>query len=283
MSAYPDHQPLYAVPRSAVHKSTKGDRYDTRARDTSVLNPPPSPNTVAPQTSSPRARSYWRESLALMEQYLTFGRRKVRCDDQIYQYGQTFDTLYLVNAGLFKIVNLSADGREQPAGLYFKGDWLGFDGIPSGQHGCSAIALDGGEVWSIRYDALLQASAKEPILMRLVLAAISAQLARNRDAALSMGTLSADARVADFLLQWANSLAERGMRTDQINVHMSRAEMGNYLGLRLESVSRALSRLERCGVIRFNEKGRRDISIPNLAALSGFIHSSTEPASGGLH
>lgn len=264
-----------------AHGSAEWNRYDTRACDLGSLSPVTT--KAAPQISSGRTKSFWRESLALMEQHLAFGRRKVHNEDQIYQCGQVFDTLYLVSAGLFKIVNLSADGREQPAGLYFKGDWLGFDGIPTGQHGCSAIALDSGEVWSIRYDTLLQASAKEPILMRLVLAAISAQLARNRDATMSMGTLSADARVADFLLQWAHSLAERGIRTDQINVHMSRADIGNYLGLRLESVSRALSRLARCGVIYFNEKGRRDISIPDLNALSDFIHRSTETAATELH
>jgi CRP/FNR family transcriptional regulator len=86
-----------------------------------------------------------------------------------------------------------------------------------------------------------------------------------------------------FLLQWAHSLAERGMRTDQINVHMSRADIGNYLGLRLESVSRALSRLSRCGVIRFNEKGRRDISIPSLEALSNFIHDSADRTASDVH
>ena len=201
----------------------------------------------------------------------------MRADDQVYRCGESFETLYLISSGLFKIVNLAPDGREQPAGLYFKGDWLGFDGIPKGRHGCSAIALDSGEVWTIRYDALLQASAKEPMLMRLVLAAMSAQLARNRDAMLSIGTLPADARVADFLLQWAHSLAERGLRTDQINVHMTRADMGHYLGLTLESVSRALSRLARCGVIEFNEKGRRDISIPSLAGLRNFIQNTTDP------
>jgi CRP/FNR family transcriptional regulator len=235
------------------------------------------PVAVAP------ASSFWRESLSVMDQYITHGRRMVRADEEIYQCGQNFDTLYLINSGLFKIVNLTPDGREQPAGLYFKGDWLGFDGIPNGRHGCSAIALDIGEIWTIRYDTLLQASVKEPRLMRVVLAAMSAQLARNRDAMLSMGTLAADARVGDFLLQWANSLAERGLRTDQFNVHMTRAEMGNYLGMRLESVSRALSRLARCGVIEFNEKGRRDISIPSLSALSDFIHSGGDAGTTAVH
>ena len=223
-----------------------------------------------------RSRSFWRESLALMEQHVTFTRRKVAVDDELYQCGQPFDTLYLVNVGLFKIINLAPDGREQPAGLYFKGDWLGFDGIPGGRYSCTATALDSGEVWTIRYDTLLQASAREPMLLRLVLAAMSAQLARNRDAMLSIGTLPADARVADFLLQWAHCLQERGLRTDQFNLHMTRADIGHYLGLRLESVSRALSRLARGGIIQFNERGRREISIPDLSALGNFVQQNSE-------
>ena len=261
------------------HKSTdtKGakqlnvDHYDL---------PSGNPNSIAekscgtmPMAGSARTRpsSFWRESLAIMEKHVALVRRKVRADERVYLSGEPFDTLFLVNSGLFKLDNLAYDGREQSVGLYFKGDWLGFDGIATGRHACSAIALDSGEVWTIRYDTLLQTNPGQPLLMRVVLAAMSAQMARNRDAMLSMGTLLAEARVADFLLQWSYSLAERGLRTDQINVHMTRADLGNHLGLTLESVSRALSRLARCGVIRFEEKGRRDISIPNLAALSDFI------------
>lgn len=227
--------------------------------------------------------SSWCESLLLVERYVPFSRRKVRSDERVYLCGDPFDTLYVIHAGLCKIVNLAPDGREQPAGLSFKGDWLGFDGIPTSQHGCSAIALDSGELWAVRYDTLLRAGAAEPRVMRMLLSAMSGQLAHNRDAMLAMGTLPADARVADFLLQWAQALAERGLRNDQINVHMTRADMGNYLGLTLESVSRALSRLARCGVIRFNEKGRRDISIPDVAALSAFIQDSADPVRRVFH
>jgi CRP/FNR family transcriptional regulator len=270
------HPQFSSSPVTTMRGSLSSGRYDTRACDLGTLTPSASRTNTVPEANGTRSKSFWRESLALMEQHVTFGRRKVQAGDQVYQCGQGFDTLYLVSSGLFKIVNLMPDGREQAAGLYFKGDWLGFDGIPTGQYSCSSIALDIGEVWTIRYDILLQASAKEPLLMRVLMAAISAQLARNRDATLAMGTLPADARVADFLLQWARSLAERDMRTDQINVHMSRAEIGNYLGLRLESVSRALTRLAHCGVIQFNERGRRDISIPSLEALSEFIQHSTD-------
>lgn len=247
--------------------------YDARGHDAAAL----AQNGKESRTGAGSQRpSLWRESLDLMERYGSFGRRKVQANDEIYMCGKKFDTLYLSSSGLFKIVSLAPNGHEQPAGWYLKGDWLGFDGIPTGRHGCSAIAMDIGELWTIRYDDLLQAGVKEPRLIRSVLTALSAQLARNREAALAMGTLSADARVADFLLQWAQVLSERGMRTDQIDVHMSRSDIGKYLGLRLESVSRALSKLARCGVINFNEKGRRDINIPNLGALSDFIQESTD-------
>jgi CRP/FNR family transcriptional regulator len=138
-------------------------------------------------------------------------------------------------------------------------------------------------VWTFRYNTLLRAAAVEPLVMRLLLSAMASQLARSCDTMLSMNTLAADARVADFLLRWAQSLAERGLRTDQIHIHMTRADMGGHTGLTLESVCRALARLARCGIIEFNEKGRRDISIPDLAALRDFVQSSTDPTTPLLH
>jgi CRP/FNR family transcriptional regulator len=227
--------------------------------------------------------SFWRDSMALLEQHVEFGRRKVKTNDPIYQCGQVFETIYVMASGLCKVVNLAPDGREQAVCLHFKGDWLGFDGISASRYACSAIALENSEVWTIRYNHLLQASAKHPLLMRAMLAAMSAQLVRNRDALLSMGTLGTDARVGDFLLHWANSLAERGQRTDLITVQMSRVDIGNYLGMRVESVSRALTKMARCGVIEFRERGRRDISIPSLQALHVYIQNSTEVPLSVLH
>jgi len=99
---------------------------------------------------------------------------------------------------------------------------------------------------------------------------------------MSVCTLPADARVADFLRYWAQSLARRGLRTDQITLRMTRAEIGNYLGMTLETVSRALSRLARCNLIRFAEKGRREISIPEVDALADFVQASLAPAAATL-
>jgi CRP/FNR family transcriptional regulator, anaerobic regulatory protein len=222
-----------------------------------------------------------RDGLALLEQHVPFTRRVVHAGDHVYLGGEAFANLHVINSGLFRSVKIASDGREQVVGLHFKGDWLGFDGIASGHYGCDAVAMDTGEVWSFRYDALLRACAEVPALMCMVHAAMSGQISRDRDSLLSLGTLPADARVADFLKYWAESLAARGLRTDQITLRMTRAEIGNYLGMTLETVSRALGRLARSGVIMFNEKGRRDISIPCVEALGDFIQSSLNPTPAG--
>jgi CRP/FNR family transcriptional regulator, anaerobic regulatory protein len=223
------------------------------------------------------------EELKLLQEHLPIQRRIVHAGDAVYQAGETFGYLYVLNSGFFKVVNMSADGREQVVALHFKGDWLGLDGIASGRYGCAAVAMDTGEVWAIRYDALLEACAKQPALLNALHGAMSREIGRDRDSMLSLCTLPADARVADFLRYWADAVAQRGLRTDQITLRMSRAEIGNYLGMTLESVSRALSRLARGDVIRFHEKGRRDIEIPRVEALNAFIQRSMSPASVAVH
>jgi CRP/FNR family transcriptional regulator len=107
---------------------------------------------------------------------------------------------------------------------------------------------------------------------------MSREIAHDRDSLMSVCTLSADARVAEFLRHWVESLAKRGMRTDEITLRMTRAEIGNYLGMTLETVSRALSKLARDKIIGFAEKGRRDVRIPDLQALTGFVQRCAAPA-----
>jgi CRP/FNR family transcriptional regulator len=216
--------------------------------------------------------------LELLRDALPIQRRVLHAGDTIYQAGERFTCLHVLNSGMVKVVNLSPDGREQVVGLHFRGDWLGFDGIATGHYGCDVIAMDTGEVWSFRYDALLEACAAKPALLQVLHEAMSREIGRDRDSMMSLCTLPADARVADFLRNWAEALADRGLRTDQITLRMTRAEIGNYLGMTLETVSRALSRLARTDVIRFAEKGRREIQIPQVEALDAFIQRCVAPA-----
>ena len=223
------------------------------------------------------------DTLKLLAEQLQPLRRVVHTGDVIYQAGERFGNLYILNSGFFKIVNLSADGREQVVGLKFRGDWLGFDGIACGRYACDAVAMDTGEVWVVPYESLLATCIAHPFLLQVLHTAMSREIAHDRDSLMSVCTLPADARVADFLRYWAESLADRGMRTDEIALRMTRAEIGNYLGMTLESVSRALSRLARDKVIGFATKGRRDVQIPDVGALSAFVQRCLAPVPALLH
>jgi CRP/FNR family transcriptional regulator len=217
------------------------------------------------------------EGLKLLQDKLALQRKVVHAGDVLYHAGDRFGQLYIINSGIFKMINLSHDGREQVSGLKFRGDWMGFDGIAEGQYGCDAVAMDTGEVWIVRYEDLLATMASQSGVTMLMHEAMSREITRERDSLMSVCTLAADARVADFLRYWADSLARRGLRTDQITLRMTRAEIGNYLGMTLETVSRALSKLARGNVIAFAGKGRREISIPDLSALIAFIQESVSP------
>lgn len=216
--------------------------------------------------------------LRLLSELLHPQRRLLHAGDSLYQAGERSGNLYILNSGFCKITTLSPDGREQVVGLKFRGDWLGFDGIADGAYTCDAVAIDTGEVWVIRYEELLTACVANRELLTMFHEAMSRQIAHDRDSMMSLCTLPADARVAEFLRYWADSLARRGLRTDQIALRMTRAEIGNYLGMTLETVSRALSRLARDKVIGFASKGRRDVHIPSVDALSAFIQRSLSPA-----
>ncbi len=237
---------------------------------THTSDPPP----VATPPCGAATAQHIAESLEMMQRHVPIQRRIVREGDVVFQAGSNFHSLNVVHSGFFKIINFSPDGREQVVALLFKGDWLGFDGIAQGRHVCDAVAMDTGEVWSMRYEALLQACTAQPALLALVHTAMSREMARDRDTLMSLCTLPADARVAEFLRGWVESLERRGMRTDRITLRMTRAEIGNYLGMTLESVSRAFTRLAREKVICFPEKGHREVHIPDTAALVAFVRGS---------
>ena len=213
--------------------------------------------------------------LKLLEANMPIQRRLVHSEECIFQVGQRFRCFYIVNSGCFKLQIVSGEGRKQVVRLHFKGDWMGLDGMAGGQYCGDAIAMDTGEIWLVDYAALLQAAGRVPALLMALHSAMSRELVHDHHAMMSLCALSADARVAGFLRYWANSLEERGQRNDQITLRMSRAEIGNYLGMTLETVSRALSRLARGNVIHFPEKGRRDIQIPQVEALSSFIRDAS--------
>lgn len=204
-------------------------------------------------------------------------RRTVHAGEAVFRAGERFDSLFVLNSGQFKIVASLACGCDKVSGFRFRGDWLGFDGIATLHYRCDAIAMDTGEVWALRYDALLAACAARPGLLALLHGAMSREVNSGSGSQMAVCTLPPAARVANFLHFWAKSLARQGLRSDQITLRLTRAEIGAHLGVTLETVSRGFSRLARSGLIRFAETGRRDIVIPDVGALDEFVQRSHAP------
>jgi len=217
------------------------------------------------------------DTLALLSDTLKPVRHVVHAGDKIYEAGDPFVKLHVLNSGLVKLVSTASDGRQQISGFKFRGDWLGLEGIDGSIHACDAVALDTGEVWSFRYDALIAAATRQPALLLALHRAMSGTIVRDRDSLMSVCTLPSDARVADFLHYWAESLARRGLRTDYITLRLTRAEIGNYLGMTLETVSRVLGRLANHGLLAFADPGRRELAIPDVSALADYVQRSLAP------
>ncbi|MCY7307674.1 MAG: Crp/Fnr family transcriptional regulator [Rhodoferax sp.] len=212
-----------------------------------------------------------RESQALIERHLPFTRRVLHAGNPVQSARTPFSTLHLVHFGAVKTLVAAADGSSHVAGFHLKGDWVGFDGMISGECACDAYAMDTSEIWSLRYALVLQAAAQVPGLLHALHVAMSGQMAREREWRMALATLPADARLADFLRCWAHWLMQRELRADHVTLRLTRAEIGNYLGMTLETVSRSFSRLALLGLVAFDSKGRRNFAIPDVQALVAFV------------
>lgn len=215
-------------------------------------------------------------------------RRLVHAGDRLFRVGERFEGAYVLHAGSVKLLSAAEGGRAQVVAMLLGGDWFGFDGLADGHHDCEAVATDTGEVWLLPHDALLRAGAREPRLLQLLHAEIARAARRDRESRLALTALPVDAKVAAFLCRQARALAERGMRDDQVHLRLSRAELGDYLDMTLESVSRAMTQLARKHLIGFGPEGRRLVLLPDLPALEAFVRSKRradpaveEPGTGG--
>lgn len=217
----------------------------------------------------------WRESLSLIERHMSYKRRSLHAGDPVQTAGDAFGCLHLVHFGAIKTIVLAACGCQQIVGLHLKGDWVGFDGIATGYSACNGCAMDTSEIWTVCYATLLKTAERVPELMHLLNTAMGSQLARQHKWRIAMATLPADARLADFLRSWVQALALRDLRTDNIRLRLTRAEIGNYLGMTLETVSRSFSRLAKFGLIAFDDKGHRRFAIPDIDALVAFAEIRT--------
>jgi CRP/FNR family transcriptional regulator len=199
---------------------------------------------------------------------LMFSRRRVKAGQQIYREGDRFQFIYAVRSGTFKTSLTLADGREQVSGFYMAGELMGLDGLAHGVHASSASALEDTEVCSIPYAHLSEMSAANSGMQHIVSRLMSREIVREHSLMLLLGSMNAEERLSAFLLNLSQRLKARGYSPTEFHLRMSRAEIGSYLGMTIETVSRTFSAFQQQHVL---EVDKRHIRITDMDSLSRAI------------
>jgi CRP/FNR family transcriptional regulator len=212
------------------------------------------------------------EELAQVDKMIN-RRRPVRRGDYLYRAGAELQSLYAIRTGFIKSCVLHEDGREQVAGFHMMGELLGLDAISSGRHLCDAIALEDTEMCEIPF-AMLERLAREIVsLQRHFHRLMSREIVHDQGVMLLLGSMRAEERLAAFLLNLSQRFATRGYSSTEFNLRMTREEIGSYLGLKLETISRVLSRFQQEGLIEVRNKYLKILDADALRRVIGHCES----------
>lgn len=202
-------------------------------------------------------------------------RRRVARDERLYQMGEPFRNLYAIRFGHFKTSQVNAAGEQQITGFQMAGELLGLDAIGGGHHHCDAVALEDSEVCEIPFDELEELCGHLPALLHNFHRLMSDEITREQNVMLLLGNMRAEQRLAVFLVNLSARYAARGYSATHFQLRMSREDIGNYLGLTIESISRLLSRFKQLGLLKVD---KRDVTLlqPELlrAMAAGTGHCS---------
>jgi CRP/FNR family transcriptional regulator len=197
-------------------------------------------------------------------------RRKILRGDILYRNGEKFSALYAIRTGFFKTTVAAEDGRDQVTGFQMAGEVIGLDGIVSDHHTCDAVALEDAEVCVMNFDRLEDLSREINALQRHVHKIMSREIVRENGVMLLLGSMRADERLAAFLLNLVQRLHARGFSKSELILRMTREEIGSYLGLKLETVSRTFSKFVEEGIV---EVKQRHVRILNPDALKLIVNT----------
>ncbi len=198
-------------------------------------------------------------------------RRSVPRGDMLFRSGDDFVSLFAVRAGFFKTCVTSEDGRDQVTGFQMAGELLGLDGIGTERHTCDAVALEDSQVCIIPFHDLEDLSREFSDLQRQFHKIMSREIVRDHGVMLLLGSMRAEERLAAFLLNLTQRLQTRGFSPHSLILRMTREEIGSYLGLKLETVSRTFSKFQDEGVLDVKQ---RHIQVLDLAALQKLVSGS---------
>lgn len=176
-------------------------------------------------------------------------RLRIRRGGALYRRADAFKSLYAVRLGSLKSTTASDDGREQVTGFHMAGDMLGFDGLEDGSHACDTVALEDTEVCVFPYSRIDEATAALPALRRHFYRLMSREIVRKQGLMLMLGSMHADERLASFLVDLSDRFELRGYSSREFGLRMTRAEIGSFLGITVETVSRVISQFAKDGLI----------------------------------
>ena len=195
-------------------------------------------------------------------------RLRIEKGQPLFQHGTALDALFALRTGSIKTQIIEASGQQQITGFYLPGEIVGLDGMLDGIHSSTAIAMEDSEVCVVKLDDIDEISRYVPSLQHQVRRLMSKEIARSHQVLLALGSMRSEQRLAAFLINLSQRLAALGYSSTDFIMRMSREEIGNYLGLTLETVSRLFSRFAREGVIRVNQ---REVKILDMAALNELV------------
>jgi CRP/FNR family transcriptional regulator len=196
-------------------------------------------------------------------------RRKLAPGQHVYRAGQPFHAIYLVHAGFLKTCELSEDGRERVTGFRMRGDLVGVESIGLAHFACDVVALDDSEIWELPYPPVLHACLQMPELQIRLTAALAGEIRNDRAWMLALGTLTAEQRVAAFLLDMAERHLRLGFSPRHFLLRMGRADIASFLGIKHETVTRALSKLDRLQCIDVQRREIRLLDTEGLRRMAG--------------
>lgn len=208
---------------------------------------------------------------AILAEVVALGRMRVVTEGTaIHRAGDTFHSVFYLKSGAAKRMLIQEDGREQILGFPMPGDLLGMEAIDGGAHSTTVIALDLCAIIEIPFHVIEALAAENPAVARFLYHRMSAALRDEHGWMAALGLLNADERVAAFLLDLSQRFSARGFSARRFMLRMTRAEIGGFLGLTLETVSRVFSRFQKLGLLNVT---RRDIELLDMTALSSLAHS----------
>jgi len=198
---------------------------------------------------------------------VVYTRRRVKRGEALFDAGDEFQSIYSIRSGFFKTTTIDNEGREQVTGFNMPGELLGMDGIGSGAYHANAVALEDSEVCVLPFSLVESLGREVPALQRHLFSVLSREIVRDHGVMMLLGSMRAEERLATFLLGLSRRFSRRGYSPTEFHLRMTREEIGNYLGLKLETVSRLFSRFQADGLIEVEQKHVRIVDVDGLEAL----------------